>query len=391
MSVPRTPRRPSAARGAVNRVTTAALIGTVIEFYDFALYATAAALVLGPVFFPEAAPATATLAAFGTFATGFVARPLGSLLFGHIGDRFGRRAVLRSTVLVTGLATLAIGLLPGYDRIGTAAPVCLVLLRFVQGLGIGGEWTGAVLLAGEHAPPRHRGLWASLPQTGPALGFLLANGCVLVLSAALTAEQFTSWGWRIPFWCGGLLAVAGYLLRSAVTETPVFARLTGDGSRAAAPVREVLRRHGPRVLLVAGAVTCTYAVHYTATTWAMAHVTGRGIATATATLLCLMAAMAVMAAATPVAAALGDRWGARRMSLAGCVAMALCTVPYVGLLGRGGLPVLWASTTVLLLALITMLGVQGRFVPGQFTPRLRTTGTALSYNLGAVLGGAPPR
>ncbi|MFF3286728.1 MFS transporter [Streptomyces sp. NPDC003023] len=376
------------APAAVNRITAAALIGTLIEFYDFALYATAAALVLGPVFFPEFAPATATLAALGTFATGFVARPLGAVLFGHIGDRFGRRTVLQSTVLVTGLATLGVGLLPGYRESGVLAPVCLVVLRFVQGLGIGGEWTGAVLLATEHAPARHRGLWASFPQVGPAAGFLLANAAVLALTTTLSTDQFMSWGWRVPFWFAGLLTVVGYLLRSGVVESPVFRDLAREGGVVRSPVRQVIRLHGMRVLLVAGAVMCTYAVHYTATTWAMSHVTRHPAMTPTRTLLCLMAAMTVMAAATPLAAALGDRHGRRRLSIIGCLAMAACTVPYLALLGTGHPVAIWAATTLMLLALVTMLGVQGGYIPELFEPGVRAAGTAISYNTGALLGGA---
>lgn len=192
-------RPASSAPAAVNRVTLAAMAGTVIEFYDFALYAIAAALVLGPVYFPTIDPAAATLASLATFATGFLARPLGSLLFGHIGDRVGRRAVLLGTVLTTGGATFAMGLLPGYEQLGVAAPVLLIVLRLTQGLGVGGEWTGAVVLATEHAPPARRGLWASLPQTGPAVGFLMATGALLGCSATLNQQQFQSWGWRIPF------------------------------------------------------------------------------------------------------------------------------------------------------------------------------------------------
>lgn len=182
------------------RIAAASAAGTAIEFYDFFAYGTAAALVLGPLFFPDASALAGTLAAFGTFAVGFVARPLGSVLFGHIGDRVGRRPVLVGSLLLTGLATTAVGCVPGYAAIGPAAPVLLVALRFLQGLGLGGEWGGAVLLVAEHAPGRRRGLWTSLPQTGPAVGFLLANGIVLALSAGLSDAAFRSWGWRVPFW-----------------------------------------------------------------------------------------------------------------------------------------------------------------------------------------------
>src|SRR3954471_21116829 len=191
------------------RLATASLAGTAIEFYDFFVYGTAAALVLGPLFFPAFSPVAGTLAAFATFGVGFLARPLGSVLFGHIGDRRGRRPVLVASLLLTGAATVAVGCAPTYDTLGVAAPVLLLVLRFLQGLGLGGEWGGAVLLTAEHAPAERRGLWTSFPQVGPALGFLLANGVVLALSTALSEAQFAAWGWRVPFWAAAVPAVAG--------------------------------------------------------------------------------------------------------------------------------------------------------------------------------------
>ncbi|MGW7194450.1 MFS transporter, partial [Streptomyces sp. NPDC054838] len=217
------------------RLALASLAGTAIEFYDFFVYGTAAALVLGPLFFPSFSPLAGTLAAFGTFGIGFLARPLGSAVFGHIGDRYGRRPVLLGSLLLTGLATVAVGCVPSYAAIGTAAPVLLLLLRFLQGLGLGGEWGGAVLLTAEHAPEARRGLWSSFPQMGPPVGFVLANGTILVLSAALTEGQFTAWGWRVPFWAAGLLALAGLWLRRSVAETPEFRALARTGRRSEAP------------------------------------------------------------------------------------------------------------------------------------------------------------
>ncbi len=379
---------PAPPRHSMARIAGAGSAGTVIEYYDFFLYGSAAALVFGPVYFPHFSPAAATLAAFGTFATGFVARPLGSLLFGHIGDRHGRRAVLLISVLMTGLATVAVGLLPGYGTLGLAAPVVLVLLRVVQGLGLGGEWTAAVLLSAEHAPPGRRGLWASFPQTGPTLGFILANGAMMTMSATLTDEQFRTWGWRVPFLCAGVLMLAGYLLRAAVAETPAFLALAARRTLVRVPAVPLLRHHWRRVLLVAGAVTVVYAVHYAVSAWALSHATGRLGVDPTVMLFCLMGAMAVMGAATPVAAALGDRYGRRRLSLLGCAAMALGIVPYLVLLQTGRLGAVFAATTMMLLALVTTLGVQGAYLPELFAPELRCTGTAFAYNLGAVLGGA---
>jgi MFS family permease len=372
---------------ALNRVTLAGLAGTVVEFYDFALFATAAALVLGPVYFPAADRETAVLASLATLATGFLARPLGALLFGHIGDRAGRRAVLLGTVLTTGGATFAMGLLPGHDRLGVTATVLLVVLRLIQGIGIGGEWTAAVVLAAEHAPPARRGLWTSLPQTGPAIGFLLATGALLGCSAALGPEEFRDWGWRLPFLGAGVLTVVAFLLRSAAVESPVFTALHAERRLSRGPVRQVLRDHIGRVLLVTGAVTCVYAVHYTATTWSLAYA-DRALGLEPAdTLLAVTVAMAVMAVATPFAASLGDRYGRRRQSLRGCLAMAVGVPVYLGLLQTRSPAAFAVASTGLLLAVIVVLGVQGAFVPSLFPAEVRTTGTAVSYNLGAVLGG----
>lgn len=376
------------------RVAAASFAGTAIEYYDFCIYGTAAALVFGPLFFPQFSPTAGLLAAFGAFAAGFLARPLGSVLFGHVGDRFGRRTVLLTSLLTTGLATVGVGLLPGYGTIGATAPALLVALRFVQGLGLGGEWTGAVLMASEHAPPQRRGLWAGFPQTGPALGYLLANGLMLAMSAGLSDEAFREWGWRVPFWAAGVLILVGYALRVSLGETPEFRRLSesrkGGKSEgpASAPLAEIVRGHWRRVLLVAGATAGVYAVYYGVVAWSLAHATGRLGMDRTTMLGCLMAAVAVMGVATPVAAALGDRWGRRRMSLAGYVGMAVCIGPYLLVL-RTGDPV-WIATgaAVTLLALVTMLGVQGAYLPELFAARVRCTGTAVSYNLGAVLGGA---
>lgn len=204
----------------MRRLAAASLAGTAIEFYDFFVYGTAAALVLGPLFFPTFSPLAGTLAAFGTFGVGFVARPLGSVLFGHLGDRRGRRPVLVVSLLLTGVSTVAVGCVPAYGSIGVAAPVLLLVLRFLQGLGLGGEWGGAVLLTTEHAPAGRRALWSSFPQVGPAFGFVLANGVMLVLSAVLSDADFARWGWRVAFWAAAVPAVAGLWLRASLEESP---------------------------------------------------------------------------------------------------------------------------------------------------------------------------
>ncbi|MGW1723858.1 MFS transporter [Streptomyces sp. NPDC002306] len=367
------------------RLATASLAGTAIEFYDFFVYGTAAALVLGPLFFPTFSPLAGTLAAFGTFGVGFVARPLGSVLFGHIGDRRGRRPVLVASLLLTGASTVAVGCVPSYDTIGVAAPVLLLVLRFLQGLGLGGEWGGAVLLTAEHAPAERRGLWAGFPQIGPAVGFVLANGVMLVLSATLSDAQFAQWGWRVPFWAAGLLAVAGLWLRSSLTESPRFLEID-DPARM--PLAEVTRDHWRLVLLTAGALAAGYAIFYAVTTWSLAFATERLGVDRTVMLACIMAAVVVKGSLTPLAAMLGDRFGRRPMCLAGCAGSVLWMFPMVALLSTGEPLLMFLGFLGALIAFITMFAVIAAYLPELYEPRVRCTGAAVGYNLGGVLGGA---
>ncbi|MFF3983168.1 MFS transporter [Streptomyces sp. NPDC001797] len=376
----RTVRAPS-----MLRLAAASLTGTAIEFYDFFVYGTAAALVLGPLFFPTFSPLTGTLAAFGTFGVGFVARPLGSVLFGHLGDRRGRRPVLVASLLLTGASTVSVGFVPAYDRIGMAAPVLLLVLRFLQGLGLGGEWGGAVLLTAEHAPAGRRALWSSFPQIGPAFGFLLANGVMLVLSASLTDTQFAQWGWRVPFWAAGLLALSGLWLRSSLPESPQFLEIEEP---ARMPFAEVVRHHWRLVLLTAGALAVGYAVFYAVTTWSLAYGTERLGVSRTVMLTCVMAAVVVKGALTPVMALLGDRYGRRALCLVGCTASALWMFPMVALLATGQPLLMFIGFTGALVAFITMFAVVAAYLPELYEPRVRCTGAALGYNLGGVLGGA---
>ncbi|AIR97780.1 MFS transporter [Streptomyces glaucescens] len=367
------------------RLATAALAGTAIEFYDFFVYGTAAALVLGPLFFPTVSPLAGTLAAFAAFGVGFVARPLGSVLFGHIGDRHGRRPVLVASLLLTGASTVAVGCLPTYGTIGTAAPLLLVVLRFLQGLGLGGEWGGAVLLTAEHAPAERRALWSSFPQVGPAVGFLLANGSMLALSATLSEAQFAQWGWRVPFWAAGVLAVVGLWLRSSLAESPRFLEIEEP---ARVPIAEVVRDHWRLVLLTAGALAVGYAIFYAVTTWSLAYATERLEVGRSVMLACVMAAVVIKGALTPVAAVLGDRYGRRPMCLAGCTAAALWMFPMVALLATGAPLLMFLGFLGAMLSFITMFAVIAAYLPELYEPRVRCTGAAVGYNLGGVLGGA---
>ncbi|MGW0993720.1 MFS transporter [Streptomyces sp. NPDC002520] len=369
----------------MSRLAAASLTGTAIEFYDFFVYGTAAALVLGPLFFPTFSPLAGTLAAFGTFGVGFAARPLGSVLFGHLGDRRGRRPVLVASLLLTGASTVAVGCVPTYGSIGVAAPVLLLVLRFLQGLGLGGEWGGAVLLTAEHAPPGRRGLWSSFPQVGPALGFVLANGVMLVLSASLSDAQFAQWGWRVPFWAAGVLALAGLWLRSSITESPRFLEID---DHARVPLVEVVRHHGRLVLLTAGALAVGYAVFYAVTTWSLAYATERLGVSRTVMLTCVMAAVMVKGALTPLMALLGDRYGRRALCLVGCTACALWMLPMVALLATGEPLLMFLGILGALVAFITMFAVVAAYLPELYEARVRCTGAAVGYNLGGVLGGA---
>ncbi|MFE7930391.1 MFS transporter [Streptomyces sp. NPDC057456] len=367
------------------RLAAASLAGTAIEFYDFFVYGTAAALVLGPLFFPTFSPLAGTLAAFATFGVGFVARPLGSVLFGHIGDRRGRRPVLVASLLLTGASTVAVGCVPTYDTIGVTAPLLLLVLRFLQGLGLGGEWGGAVLLTAEHAPAERRGLWSSFPQVGPAVGFVLANGVVLVLSVTLTEAQFTQWGWRVPFWAAGALAVLGLWLRSSLPESPRFLEID---DHARMPLAEVVRDHWRLVLLTAGALAVGYAIFYAVTTWSLAYATERLGVSRTVMLVCIMAAVVVKGALTPVMAMLGDRFGRRPLCLVGCAAAALWMFPLVALLSTGQPLPMFLGFLGALLAFVTMFAVISAYLPELYAPRVRCTGAAVGYNMGGVLGGA---
>jgi MFS family permease len=367
------------------RLAAASLAGTAIEFYDFFVYGTAAALVLGPLFFPTFSPLTATLAAFGTFGVGFVARPLGSVLFGHLGDRRGRRPVLVISLLLTGASTVAVGCVPSYGTIGVAAPVLLLVLRFLQGLGLGGEWGGAVLLTAEHAPAGRRALWSSFPQMGPALGFILANGVMLALSVSLSDAEFARWGWRVPFWAAGAMALAGLWLRSSLTESPRFLEID---DHARVPLVEVVRHHGRLVLLTAGALAVGYAVFYAVTTWSLAYATDRLGVSRTVMLMCIMGAVLVMGALTPLMALGGDRYGRRTMCLTGCTACVLWMLPMVALLATGEPLLMFLAILGALLAFITMFAVIAAYLPELYEPRVRCTGAAVGYNLGGVLGGA---
>ncbi|MFF4697688.1 MFS transporter [Streptomyces chattanoogensis] len=371
---------------SLRRVAVASFIGTAIEFYDFYIYGTAAALVLNQAFFPTLDPVNATLASFSTYAVAFAARPLGSVVFGHFGDRVGRKSVLVASLLLMGLSTAFVGLLPGYGTLGVWAPLLLIALRFLQGIGLGGEWGGAALLAVEHAPKRRRGLYAAFPQLGPSVGFFAATGVFWLLSAVLDDAAFRSWGWRVPFLLSFLLVGVGLFVRLKISETPVFAKVMDAQEAAKVPALEVFRRHPRELLLGAGGMIVAYGLFYTATTYCLAYATTiLGISRNTMLALSLVACL-FLAAGTWLAATRSDAAGRRKLVLTGCALAAVWPLfplldtqrPVFVALGIGGA----------LFCMGVVYGPMGAYLPELFGTTVRYSGASLAYNLGGVLGGA---
>ncbi|MEU4327108.1 MFS transporter [Nonomuraea dietziae] len=381
---------PAVAQPSRTRIAAASLIGTAIEFYDFYIYGTAAALVLNTAFFPEMDNLAGRLAAFSTFAVAFVSRPLGSAIFGHWGDRIGRKSMLVVSLLLMGLSTVAIGLLPGYTAMGVAAPVLLVLLRFTQGIGLGGEWGGAALLATEHAPPGKRGFYAMFPQLGPSVGFIAANGLFLILGAVLTDEQFVSWGWRLPFVASLLLVVIGLYVRLKISETPVFQAAMDERKIAKVPFVGLMRHQWRRVLLGAGAMVITYTLFYTATTYCLSYGTATLGIPRTTMLALTMIGVLFMAAGTVVSSLVSDRLGRRRTLIAGtgvAIAWGLVMFP---LMQTASVPLVGLALSGALALMGLIFGPMGAFLPELFRTEYRYSGASVAYSLGGVLGGAVP-
>jgi metabolite-proton symporter len=373
---------------SMGKIAFASFIGTAIEFYDFYIYGTAAALVLGGAFFPEFSEAAGTLAAFATFAVGFAARPLGGIVFGHYGDRVGRKAMLIFSLLVMGVATFLIGLLPGYAAIGIAAPILLVVLRFLQGGGLGGEWGGAVLMATEHAPTDKRGFYSSFPQMGPAVGFLLSSGLFLLLTVSLSEAQFNAWGWRIPFLLSIVLVAIGLYVRVTIAETPIFKRAMEEGTRARVPVLDMVRTYPTVLALTSGGILLSYVLFYTITTFSLSYGTTRLGLPNTTLLYCTMIAVAFMGLGVPIFAVLSDKIGRRRLCLGAAVLAGLWAFPLFWLFNTGNPGLIALSFSVGMLIFAMLYGPMGAFLPELYGTRLRYSGAAVSYNLGGVLGGA---
>ncbi|GAA1225642.1 MULTISPECIES: MFS transporter [Streptomyces] len=373
---------------AVRRAFFASLTGTALEWYDFAIYSVAAALVFGDVFFPSEDPATGTLLAFSTYAVGYVSRPLGGFVFGRLGDKLGRKKVLIATLVLIGAATLAIGLLPSYATIGVAAPITLVILRFAQGVGVGGEWGGAVLLSSEFGDPRRRGFYASAAQIGPPVGNLVANGVLAALGALLTEAQFTSWGWRVAFLLSGVLVFFGLWIRAKLEETPVFKAMEAEQKRPEAPIREVFTTH-PRALAAAILSRVAPDVLYALfTVFVLTYATGELGMSRGSALAAVLIGSSLQVFLIPLAGALSDRVNRRVLYGVSAAAAGVWPFLFFPMIGGGSWPLLALGVVVALVFHSAMYGPQAAFIAEQFSPRLRYTGSSLAYTLAGVIGGA---
>jgi metabolite-proton symporter len=369
-------------------VIVASLIGTSLEWYDFFLYGSAAALVFGKLFFPQFEELTGTLLAFATYAVGFVARPLGGVIFGHFGDRVGRRNVLVATLVLMGAATFAIGLVPTYASIGLAAPILLVSLRFLQGLGLGGEWGGAVIMSVEHGAEDRRGLNASWPQVGVPAGNLLATGVLWVLNSMLSEDAFLSWGWRVPFLLSGVLVLVGLWIRLTIAESPLFAEVEEAGAKARMPLVEVLRRH-PRGLLVAMAARIgTDVAFYTFTLYVLTYITDRLGLPRGVGLSAVLVGSALQLALIPLFGAWSDRIGRRPVYALGAAGAAIWAFAFFPLLDTRNQAVIILATVVALATHAAMYGPQAAFIVEMFSTRLRYSGASMGYQIAGILGGA---
>jgi MFS transporter, MHS family, shikimate and dehydroshikimate transport protein len=376
-----------AKAGGIRLVAFASLIGTTIEWYDFFLYGTAAALVFNRLYFPTFDPRVGTLAAFATYSVGFLARPVGAVVIGHYGDRIGRKSMLVLTLVIMGVATFLIGLLPTYDQIGMWAAVALVVLRMAQGFGVGGEWGGAVLMAVEHAPEHARGFYGSWPQIGVPAGLLLST-LVFALAARLPEEQFLSWGWRVPFLLSVLLVGVGLVIRLRIIETPAFARIKEARAEAQRPIVEVLRTHPKEVLLAMGARVADNGSFYVYTVFLLVYATQKvGIERHTM-LDAILVGAACMLPAIPLFGALSDRLGRRPVYLFGAGFTALFAYPLFWLVDTGSPPLIWlALALALAVAHAPMYGPQAAFLAELFGTRVRYSGASIGAQLATVFAG----
>ena len=375
------------ARASNRRVLTASLVGTAVEFYDFYIYATAAALVFPELFFPKSSDSAQLLQSYATFAVAFFARPVGAAVFGHFGDRIGRKSTLVASLMMMGVSTLLIAFLPTYAMVGWTAPFLLCVLRFGQGFGLGGEWGGAALLAVENAPPGWRARFGMFPQLGAPVGFIAANGLFLILGALLSAEDFQAWGWRLPFLASAILVGLGLWVRLSLSETPAFQKVLAEAEPSHVPLAEVVRRHGGALVGGTLAAIACFAVFYISTAFAL----GYGVKTlgySRETFLGVqLGAILFLAAGIIAAGYAADATNARRVLMIGCGATVGVGAAMGLMVGSGSLLMIWAWLSAALFVMGFVYGPLGAFLPSLFPARVRYTGASMVFNLGGILGG----
>lgn len=377
----------TAAPASHRRILFASLVGTSVEFYDFYIYATATALVFGPLFFPAQEPWLQRVAAYASFSVAFFARPLGGLVFGHFGDRLGRKSTLVASLMLMGLSTVLIGCLPGHATIGWLAPLLLCLLRFGQGLGLGGEWGGASLLAVEYAPRGWAYRYGSFPPLGAPVGFIAANGLFLLLGAFLTDDAFRDWGWRLPFLASAALVGLGLWVRLRIAETPAFVEAAEHAPPPQVPLGVLLRDHlGPTLAGTLGTVAC-FALFYVATLFAIGFGTKTLGYPRAAFLGVELAAILFMALGIGVAGWLADRRGATLVLALGCIAMVPLGLAMPALLVPGSLGAVFVWLAAGLFVMGFVYGPLGGWLPSLFPAQVRYTGVSVTFNLGGILGG----
>ena len=379
----------SSERTPLRRVVMASLIGTTIEWYDFFLYGSAAALVFNRLFFPEFDPLVGTMLAFATYALGFIARPVGGVVFGHFGDRIGRKRLLMLSLVLMGVATVLIGLLPTYAQIGVWAPIALIALRLIQGFAVGGEWGGAVLMAAEHGDAARRGFWASWPQAGVPAGNLLAAGVLAIMAAVQTEADFLDWGWRVPFVLSALLVVVGWYIRNRVSESPMFeAELDAAEAPARVPAVEVLRERPKALVLGAGLRVGENISYYILTVFSLTYLVDVSKESRSLALNALLIGAAVQFFAIPLFALLSDRIGRRPVYALGAFGLAAWCFVMFGLLGSGDHVSIVLALVVGLVLHGAMYGPQAAFITELFPTRIRYSGVSLAYQLTSIVAGS---
>jgi MFS family permease len=370
------------------RILTAALVGTGVEFYDFYVYATAAALVFGPVFFPAESPSAQLLFSLMTFGLAFFARPVGAIAFGHFGDKVGRKSTLVASLLLMGLSTLLIAFLPTYQTAGWIAPALLCVLRFGQGFGLGGEWGGAALLAVENAPKGWEARFGSAPQLGAPVGFLAANGLFLILGAVLSDADFNAWGWRIPFLLSAILVILGLWVRLSIGETPAYREALEKAAPPPVPFGRVLAHHFPALLAGTGGVVACFAIFYLSTAFSLAHMTADRGYDRELVLGVQLVANCFLAAGIVYAAVWSDRESPARVLIWGAIATIMLGFLFGPALAWGSLPVVAVMLCGSLFIMGLAYGPLGSWLPTLFPVTVRYTGISMAFNLGGIVGGA---